>query len=248
MKLQKPSNFHSPQQSLLDSYIIQRTLGYGSTAKVKLVIDSSSQASYAAKIIKMLPSFSPHYYRSLLLSEVVSLRKIAHKNIIHMIDYKESGSYISKAKGFYRCMYIILEYCPYGELFELIKKNGSLTKEVSLFYFRQIIDALESCNTFGFNHGDLKPDNILIGENLEIRLIDFGLCNEIGSDHMEFVGTDLYLPPEARLNLKIDPVQADLFVAGVILFIMYVGCPPFRFAGQDDLLYSIISSKHTEKF
>ena len=237
------------RRSTLDFYQVQHTIGKGSTAKVKLVVDPNSNLLYAAKVFYLLPHFTPHYYRSLLQGEVSSLRHLSHKNIVNLISYRESGCYISKSKGYFRCMYIILEYCPYGEIVGLLKKNGSLSEEITLYYFRQLIDTLECCNSSGYNHGDIKPENIMIGNDLGIRLVDFGLSGKIKKgESLEYYGTDQYLPPEIRLKKDFDAVKADLFVAGVMLFIFYVGCPPFYYATAEDLLYKYIFTHNTELF
>ena len=145
-------------------------------------------------------------------------------------------------------MYLLLEYCPYGELYQLLEKNGSLTEDTSLYYFHQLIEVLECCHNSGFTHGDLKPENILIGKHLEIKLIDFGSSSKIGSNDYEWIGTEQYLPPEVRLGLECDPIKGDLFVVGMLLFIMYVGCPPFNIADTDDSFYSMIANHNTQRF
>lgn len=240
-------NNETGSTSMLDFYIVQRTLGSGSTSKVKLVQDPFSNTLYAAKIIKLLPQFSPYYYRSLLLSEVACLRKVTHKNVIRIFSYRELGSYTSKSKGFYKCMYIILEYCLHGDLFSLLEANKNLNEDVSLLFFRQIIDALEACHKSGFAHGDLKPENILISDD-GIKIIDFALCTKIAQQDRKCIGTHQYLPPECRIKQNIDVIKSDLFLAGVVLFIMYVGCPPFQCTDSEDALYSMIKMGEKERF
>ena len=236
------------RRSTLDFYEVQHTIGKGSTAKVKLVMDPSSNLLYAAKVFCLLPHLTSHYYRSLLQGEVSSLRHLSHKNIVNLVSHRESACYMSKSKGFIRCMYIILEYCPYGEIVGLLKKNGSLGEEITLYYFRQLIDTLECCNNSGYSHGDIKPENIMIGNDLGLRLVDFGLAGKITGGNFEYYGTDQYLPPEIRLKKDFDAVKADLFVAGVMLFILYVGCPPFYYATAEDLLYKHICTHNTDIF
>lgn len=236
------------QESQLDLYKISRTLGKGSTAKVKLATHSLTNTNFALKIFRFDPSASSDYYRSLLLSEVTSLSQISHQNVVHLFDYKETAWYESKSKSHYKCMYLVLEYCPHGEIFYLLKKNGSLSEAVSLYYFRQLISTLESCNKSGYSHGDLKPENILIGDDLGLRLVDFGLSCKLENSNADLCGTDQYLPPEIRLKIQYDPVKADLFVAGVMLFIMFVGCPPFQQATEEDIFYRLIIGKKTGLF
>ena len=230
--------YHTPSSlsssSTLDFYQVVQTLGSGSTCKVKLLRDPFSEVLYAGKIIRPLPSFPYFYYRSKLLAEVGHLRSLQHKHIVKYFSYKESGSYMSKSKGFYKCMYIILEYCPHGELFHILK-NGALGLDITLFFFKQIIEAIRYINQNGLAHGDLKPENILIGEDYSVRIIDFQL--EGKKETGKLYGTDQYLPPEVRTGLARAGTAADLFMIGINLFIMYVGCPPFNRAQDDDLFF-----------
>jgi serine/threonine protein kinase len=130
-------------------------------------------------------------------------------------------------------MYIILEYCPNGELFHILK-NGGLGPDITLFFFKQIIEALQFINQNGFIHGDLKPENILISKDFSIKIIDFQLEAKNEKNALIY-GTEQYLSPEARNGRNC--AETDLFVAGMLLFIMYVGCPPFNKAQNDDLFF-----------
>ena len=221
--------------STLDFYTVLHTLGSGSSSKVKLVSDPFTHSYYAAKIIKPTRQFPLFHYRSKLLSEVSCLHKISNKYIVKYYSHKESGSYISKTKGFYKCLYIILEYCPHGDLFNILK-NGGLGLNLTLFLFHQIFSALKYCFETGCSHGDLKLENILIGEDYKVRLIDFALSSKTVKKN-KVVGTERYLPPEARGKGAVDVVKADLFVAGILLFSLYTGSPPFNKSTEEDQLF-----------
>lgn len=225
--------------STLDFYTVHHTLGSGSSSKVKLVSDPFTNLYYAAKIIKPTAKLPLFHYRSKLLSEVSCLLKVSNKHIVKLYSHKESGSYNSKSKGFYKCLYIIIEYCPHGDLFNILK-NGGLGLNLTLFLFDQIFFALKFCFETGYSHGDLKLENILIGEDYKVRLIDFALSSKTGKK-CKVIGTERYLPPEARANGLVDVVKADLFVTGIVLFSLYVGSPPFNKSTDEDVLFWMLN-------
>jgi len=227
--------------SSLDYFTVLKTLGQGSSAKVKLVEDQHTGSMYAAKLLLMNPKISPFYYRSKIATEVKCLSHLApHPNIISLSNYEKSGSYTSKSKGYQRCMYTLLEYCPHGDLFKLLKNNGPLPKSLTNYFFHQITEALEHCHQRGIAHGDLKPENLLIDKNFEIKLTDFELAHF--DKNSKYLGTEGYLPPEARAKKVVNSEKADFFVLGLILFIMYVGSPPFVKSSDDDALYSLFKN------
>jgi serine/threonine protein kinase len=75
-------------------------------------------------------------------------------------------------------LYFVFEHCRHGTLTDLIKTKEKLSDELCKVYAAEIISALEFCHNKMILHRDLKPENILIGEDLHIRLIDFGDCKE----------------------------------------------------------------------
>lgn len=230
-----------PTPSTLDYFTVIKKLGQGSSAKVKLVQDQYTGSLYAAKLISTNPKISPFHYRSKIATEVKCLSHLApHPNITSLSNYEESGSYTSKSKGYRRCMYTLLEYCPNGDLFKLLKNNGPIPKSLTNYFFHQLIDALEHCHQRGIAHGDLKPENLLIDKNFQIKLTDFELAHF--TTNSKYIGTEGYLPPEARINKLVNSEKADFFVSGLILFIMYVGNPPFVKSSEDDTLYNLFKN------
>ncbi|OMJ67884.1 hypothetical protein SteCoe_34836 [Stentor coeruleus] len=126
-------------------------------------------------------------------------------------------------------------------IFDVIE-NSTYTKK----YFIYLI-YLSIYSKSGFAHGDLKPENILIS-NDGIKIIDFALCTKIAQQDRKCIGTHQYLPPECRAKQNIDVIKSDLFLAGVVLFIMYIGCPPFQCTDSEDTLYSMIKAGEKDKF
>lgn len=234
-----PFSPSSTTRSTLDYFTVFHTIGTGSSAKVKLVQDSYTLQFYAAKIIKLNKKLTPFHYRTSLGSEVRIMRKLSHKHIIKLVDHQDSGTYISKSKGFYKVLYLILEYCAIGDLFKLVKKNGPLTQELSRYFFSQMIESLRYLHEQNLIHGDLKPENFVISDSFELKLIDFNLT--FNSNQSKYLGSERYLPPEARSNTPAT-YKSDLFALGIILFIITFGSPPFTKSSEDDTFYSLLKN------
>src|SRR5689334_18046584 len=106
------------QQSRLDNFIVLRTLGKGATAKVKAIQDPNTQQVFAAKILKNQGEALSTRFREVVQNEMQSLNKISHPNIVNLINANENGVYVKKSGGMYNCMYMIMELCTNGELFD----------------------------------------------------------------------------------------------------------------------------------
>jgi serine/threonine protein kinase len=74
-------------------------------------------------------------------------------------------------------MYIAMEFCEYGDLFDIIYKTGALSEHASRFYFRQILSGLQAVHEAGFCHRDMKPANLLFDANYSLKIGDFGFSN-----------------------------------------------------------------------
>lgn len=235
--------------SFLDEYKVLQTIGRGATSIVKLIQNEYSGEVFAAKIIKI--SYDSYTNsRSLLETELECISRIKHKSIVKIFSHRENGIY-HKKNGYerYRCHYILMEYCPNGELYDLIKHNQSFTEDITRFFFHEIVDVVEACHTAGVYHGDLKPENILFDDNFNLRLVDFGSSDFKNINFLrEYKGTEKYMPPEIRQNMAYDGETSDVFVLGIILFIMYVGVPPFNYADMTDNFYRCLSCQETSEF
>ncbi|CAG9312738.1 unnamed protein product [Blepharisma stoltei] len=232
--------------SRLDCYDVLKTLGKGATSKVKLLQEPTSRILYAAKIFKY--SQDDIGLRDQVYTEIECLNRISHKRVIKYFNYCEGGVYRKKNQTSYRCLYILMEYCINGEFYDLINDYGSLDTYLCRFYFRQLIEALEACHRVGVYHGDIKLENLLLDSEFNLKLIDFGSSNYKNlKDLFSIRGTENYMPPEIRQNSRYDPEKVDVFEAGVLLFIMFVGVPPFNFADISDNFYRCLIGEETSK-
>lgn len=240
------------QHSRLDNFIVLRGLGQGATAKVKAVQDPNTGNIYAAKILRSQGETLTTRFREVVQNEMQSLNRIHHPNIVNLINANENGVYLKKDGRMLNCMYMIIELCPNGELFDILFQTGRFDERTSRFYFHQLIAGLEACHQSGITHRDLKPENILFDENFSLKITDFGFAILIsgrdGSGNLNtHLGTEGYMAPEIHARRPYSGEAVDIFAAGIILFIMYSQNPPFTKAITTDPYYKLISNRE-DKF
>ena len=144
-------------------------------------------------------------------------------------------------------MYLALEYAENGELFDYIAETGSFSEPVTRYYFRQLISALEYMHELGYAHRDVKPENILIDSDFNLKLADFGFTTEKEISQSR-KGTYGYMAPEVLAKEPYRGKDADLFATAVIIFILLSQHPPFLRAEAGDRYYKKIIHANWEKF
>ncbi|CAI5473890.1 unnamed protein product [Closterium sp. Yama58-4] len=127
-------------------------------------------------------------------------------------------------------IHIVMELCQGGDLFDRVSSSGRLTEQCAARLCRALVEALLHCHCHGILHRDIKPENILLcdrSENSRIKLVDFGVATffEPGKRLTEVLGTPEYMAPEVLLQ-SYGP-EADIWSAGVVLYILLCGVPPF---------------------
>lgn len=140
-----------------------------------------------------------------------------------------------------------LELASKGELFDYIFQTGSLSEEIARFYFLQLLNALEYIHNKGISHCDIKLENILLDERFNLKLADFGFSSK-KSTNTTFKGSGEYMAPEIYSEQGYHGHVVDLFAAGVLLFIMVTGNPPFIKATANDDLYKPIVANRIDLF
>lgn len=168
-------------------YQLMEKIGKGNFADVYLGVHKSTSAQFAIKVISK-DSFSDPKLLSGLESEVKIMREFSHRNIIQL------HKYFSSEKNFY----LVLEYCPGGDLAKFIRRNKRLSEEHALSFLAQLSEGLSFLNERNFIHRDLKPANVLLVENSPsavIKLADFGFARHLTSATLALTrcGTPLYM-------------------------------------------------------
>lgn len=235
-------------KSRLDNFEVHRTLGKGATAKVKLVQDPVTKDYFAAKILKNQTENLQTRFREIMQNEMQSLNRVNHPNVVRLVHSNENGVYAKKqSRGNYNCMYMVMDLCPNGELFDVLFKTGAFAEPICRFYFKQIIEGLEACHGIGIAHRDMKPENILFDAEFNLKIADFGfsilLMGRDGTGVLHTrLGTESYMAPELHMRRPYTGESVDLFAAGIILFIMLSQNPPFSRAEPNDPYYRLLNA------
>ena len=135
---------------------------------------------------------------------------------------------------------MVLDFCPGGELFYLLKRVGRLNEEQALFYFAEIMLALEYLHNNQIVYRDLKPENVLIDFDGHIKLVDFGTSRESCNEERRFTycGSAEYMSPE-MIQQSGHGKSLDCFSLGSLLFELLVGVPPFYHENKETMFWKI---------
>lgn len=214
----------------LSSFYTISVIGKGSYAKVILVKKKDTGKYYAMKVLKK--------------QNIEKKRQENHvkteRNILVGID---DNPYVVKLYYTFQTdkkLYFVLEYCPGGELFNLLQKKKRLSEEQTQFYAAQMVLAIEHLHKFDVIYRDLKPENVLITETGYIKITDFGLSrmNVKENEAKSICGTPEYLAPEIIMKLGYGKA-VDWWTLGSIVYEMLVGIPPFYAQNRQELFEKI---------
>jgi len=222
---------------LLDFYDVIKQLGKGGYGKVYEVKNKKTGELRACKHLSKLNIKNLDKFRR----EIEILKKMDHPNIIRIYEVYESE----------RSLYIVMEECKGGEIFdriiEHIQNKQMYSEKDAAIIFQQVMSCIQYCHNQNICHRDLKPENILYlnagsEKNNRIKIIDFGLSQ--ASDRLKTkVGTAYYVSPEI---LKGNYTQlCDIWSAGVILYILLSGDPPFNGANDSAIYNKIAEMRYT---
>ena len=226
-------------EKLNNKYDILEKKGSGATSKVYLVKDPETEKIYAAKVMKQ-----PTDYYDKEVEILKSLKSANNPFIVNLIE-NGTGNVVLKDKVLENKQYIVLENAPKGELFYYLYcyKQG-LQEKYSKVIFVKILRGVLSCHKAGVCHRDLKMQNILLDENYNPKICDFGFATFNTGKLNEFLGTINYAAPEILSGTPYDGFKADIFSLGVILINLVTCKIGFGKATRSDPFYRYIMGKH----
>merc|ERR1712227_1045024 len=138
-------------------------------------------------------------------------------------------------------VYILLEFVTGGLLFDVCQTLGGMGENGGRFFLSQMCDVLEYMHGKGVVHRDLKLENILVDDNMNLKVADFGFATFRKIHNLKsYRGTMTYMAPEIKEGKTYDGVQIDMFSTGVILFIIVQGIFPFKEAKKDEYFYNLL--------
>ncbi|KAJ4859328.1 kinase-like domain-containing protein [Trichoderma afarasin] len=213
-------------------------LGTGAYGVVYTALDINTGARYAVKCLSKYNADGTPLERRQIAYQQREIRlhyhASAHPNVVSMLKIVDDPD----------CIYVILEYCPEGDLFLNITERGQYVgkDELSKKVFLQILDAVEHCHNLGIYHRDLKPENILVTDNGEtVKLADFGLATSEDRSEDYGCGSTFYMSPECLDPSARKPYYMcapnDVWSLGVILVNLTCGRNPWKQASFQDSTY-----------
>ncbi|KAF5473969.1 hypothetical protein F2P56_005915 [Juglans regia] len=231
--LQADSVLQTKAGHLKEYYNLGKELGHGQFGKTFLCVDKVTGKEYACKSIAK---------RKLLTKEDVE----DVRREIQIMHHLAGLPNIVSIRGAYEdavAVHVVMELCAGGELFDRIIQQGHFTERKAAQLTRTIVGVVEACHSLGVMHCDLKPENFLFvneQEDSPLKAIDFGLSvffkpGEVFSD---VVGSPYYVAPE--ILCKHYGPEADVWSAGVILYILLSGVPPFWAETEKEIFEEVL--------
>ncbi|XP_069784690.1 testis-specific serine/threonine-protein kinase 6-like [Narcine bancroftii] len=200
-------------------YKLGKTIGEGSYSKVKEAISKKYKKNVAIKVIdrKKVPK---DFVSKFLPRELAILRGIKHPHIVHVYEFIE----VRNGK-----VYIVMELIA-TNLLQLIQQRTCVSCEEAKCLFSQVSKAIKYLHERDIVHRDLKCENILLTEKMQVKLTDFGFGRKSrGYPELSttYCGSVAYSPPEVLLGVSYDPKKYDIWSMGVILYVIVTGYMPF---------------------
>lgn len=212
-----------------NDFIFGKVIGEGSFSTVYLAKEISSGKEMAVKVLE----------KKHIMRERKTQYVMREKEVLMMINHPAFIRLYYTFQDSDR-LYFVLTYAKRGELLDYLHKLSSFDEDCSRFYTAEIVSALEYLHGLGIIHRDMKPENILLNDEMHIQITDFGSAkilkkesdmnsteNSEGRRKHSFVGTAHYVSPEI-LTSKTACASSDLWAVGCILFQFLSGECPFR--------------------
>ena len=203
-----------------DRYELHEVVGTGGMSSVYRAVDTLLERNVALKILH------PHYgedaeYVERFRREARSVAQLSHPNIVTVIDRGEADGH----------QYIVFEYVDGESLKQLVDRTGPLPARRAVELGLQVAEALAFAHNAGLVHRDVKPQNVLVTEDGEAKVTDFGIARSLDVEHGvtqtgTVLGTSNYLSPEQARGQTVTPAT-DVYSLGVVLYELLTGEVPF---------------------
>ncbi|XP_054853446.1 serine/threonine-protein kinase SIK2 isoform X2 [Eublepharis macularius] len=214
---QPPSSRGGPGPVRVGFYEIEGTLGKGNFAVVKLGRHRITRSEVAIKIIDKSQLDSVNLEK--IYREVQIMKMLDHPHIIKLYQVMETKS----------MLYLVTEFAKNGEIFDYLANHGRLSESEARRKFWQILSAVEYCHSRKIVHRDLKAENLLLDNNMNIKIADFGFGNfyKSGEPLTTWCGSPPYAAPEVFEGQQYEGPQLDIWSMGVVLYVLVCGALPF---------------------
>jgi serine kinase len=202
-------------------YIVKETLGSGSYSKVKLAEDLKRKCRVDSVAIKIVDtSRAPLDYQTKFMPRELDIwPQLMHPHLCRLYETFRDECRV----------YMVEEYAPRGDLLHHIQSRGAASEEQARHWMLQLLDAINYMHNCGLAHRDLKLENLLLDADWNIKICDFGFTKRINNRDLSqtYCGSKSYAAPEILKGQPYDPIKADVWAMGVILYIMVTAKMPF---------------------
>ncbi|OMO72071.1 hypothetical protein CCACVL1_17963 [Corchorus capsularis] len=213
-----------------NKYQLCEEIGRGRFGTISRVFCPITKTSYACKSVDKTVLTDPTDRECLENEPKIMTLLSSHPNIVQIHDMFESEDNLQ----------LILELCqPFTLYDQLLQPN--LSESTAASYMQQIMSGLAHCHRFGIVHRDIKPDNIFIDFRGKLKIGDFGSATWLGEERTAdgLVGTPYYVAPEVVLGRAYND-KADVWSAGVVLYVMLAGVPPFYGETAEEIFAAVV--------
>ncbi|XP_076923010.1 calcium-dependent protein kinase 26-like [Bidens hawaiensis] len=219
--------------NIRDHYTLGQKLGQGQFGTTYLCTENSTGIDYACKSIAKRKLISKEDVEDVRREIQIMHHLAGHNNIVTIKGAYEDPLYV----------HIVMEVCNGGELFDRIIQKGNYSERKAAELIKIIVGVVQACHSLGVMHRDLKPENFLLvnkDDDFSLKAIDFGLSVffKPGQIFTDVVGSPYYVAPEVLL--KHYGPEADVWTAGVILYILLSGVPPFWAETQQGIFDAVL--------
>lgn len=219
---------------LLDGrYRIEARIAAGGMATVYRAVDTRLDRVLALKV--MHPALATDVsFVERFIREAKSVARLAHPNVVAVFDQGAQGAYV----------YLAMEYVAGCTLRDVLRERGALQPRAALDILEPVLAALGAAHRAGFVHRDMKPENVLIGDDGRVKVADFGLVRAVGTatdTTGSLLGTVSYLAPEQIEHGTAD-TRSDVYACGVVLYEMLTGAKPHTGENAAQIIYRHLNS------
>ncbi|WP_414169496.1 Stk1 family PASTA domain-containing Ser/Thr kinase [Streptoverticillium reticulum] len=215
---------------LLDGrYRVEARIAVGGMATVYRALDTRLDRVVALKV--MHPSLAADAaFVDRFIREAKSVARLDHRNVVGVFDQGTDGGYV----------FLAMEYVAGCTLRDVLRERGALQPRAALDVAESVLAALGAAHLAGLVHRDMKPENVLIGDDGRVKVADFGLVRAVDTNTStstgSVLGTVSYLAPEQIEHGTADP-RADVYACGVVLYEMLTGAKPHSGGTPAQVLY-----------
>ncbi|MFD9564519.1 Stk1 family PASTA domain-containing Ser/Thr kinase [Streptomyces sp. NPDC059994] len=216
-------------QVLDGRYRVEARIAVGGMATVYRAVDTRLDRVLALKVMHPALAADASFVER-FIREAKSVARLAHPNVVGMFDQGTDGGYV----------YLAMEYVAGCTLRDVLRERGALQPRAALDILEPVLAALGAAHRAGFVHRDMKPENVLIGDDGRVKVADFGLVRAVDavtSTTGSVLGTVSYLAPE-QIEQGTADTRADVYACGVVLYEMLTGAKPHSGENAAQILYA----------